>query len=206
MKHRLHAVTVSLIALALVAPSAAFADRDKDKNKNRRQANSRSSQQHSHDIRFGHADGKTFRIPWENGGTGRAPVYNRNAPINQRNNRWDDRYNQNRWDDRYNNSYRQRESDRRQQTKNEWRNIGIGSGLVALLGLLTNDSRVTFAGAAGALYSAYRYEQDRKSQNRVDRARADLFAQDHFYRDGRRYDRKTVYKNGQKYYQFVCNR
>lgn len=94
-------------------------------------------------------------------------------------------------------------SARRQQTKNEWRNIAIGSGAVAILGLLSKDSTLTFVGAAGALYSAYRYEQDRKSQSRLDRTRAAYFSRPYFYRDGVRYDRRTVVKNGSKYYQFV---
>lgn len=95
------------------------------------------------------------------------------------------------------------ESHRRQQKKNEWRNIGIGSAAVGLLGLLKHDNTLTFAGAAGALYSANRYEQDRKSQSKIDRARASYFGRDSFTRDGKRYHRKTVYKNGKKYYQFV---
>ncbi len=57
---------------------------------------------------------------------------------------------------------------RRQDMKNQWRNIAIGSGGAAILGLLTKHSELTLAGAAGAAYSAYRYEQERKhqSQNR----------------------------------------
>lgn len=92
---------------------------------------------------------------------------------------------------------------RREQTKNEWKNLGIAAGILGVIGLLNNDSTLTFAGAAGALYSAYRYEQDRKSQNRVDRARAYYFSQPYFYRDGRRYERRDVNRNGQRYYQFV---
>jgi len=91
----------------------------------------------------------------------------------------------------------------RQKTKNEWRNIAIGSGALGVLGLLKHDSTLTFAGAAGALYSANRYEQDRRSQSRIGRARAAYFSNDHFYRDGQRYTRKTVRRNGKTYYQFV---
>jgi hypothetical protein len=91
----------------------------------------------------------------------------------------------------------------RQQTKNEWRNIAIGSGALGVLGLLKHDSTLTFAGGAGALYSAWRYDQDRKSQNRHHRARAEYFGRSYFYRDGQRYTRKTVWQHGQKYYQFV---
>jgi hypothetical protein len=94
-------------------------------------------------------------------------------------------------------------SNRRQQTKNEWRNLAIAAGAVAVLGVLQKDNRLVFAGAAGALYSLHRYEQDRKSQSQVDRARAAYFSQPYFYRDGVRYDRRLVTKNGDRYYQFV---
>lgn len=92
---------------------------------------------------------------------------------------------------------------RRQDKKNEWRNIAIGAGAVAVLGLFKKDSTLTFAGTAGALYSLYRYEQDRKSQNSLNRARAAYFSKPYFYRDGQKYTRKLVTKNGKKYYQFV---
>jgi hypothetical protein len=98
---------------------------------------------------------------------------------------------------------RKSQYERRQETKNEWRNIGIASGVVAILGLLNDDPTLTFVGAAGALYSAHRYEQDRKSQNSLRRARATYFSKPYFYRNGTKYARKTVYKNGKKYYQFV---
>jgi hypothetical protein len=94
-------------------------------------------------------------------------------------------------------------SKHRQETKNTWRNVAIGSGALGLLGLLKGDSTLTFLGAAGALYSANRYEQDRKSQSRQDRARYSLFKQGSYTRNGHRYKKRTVYKNGHKYYQFV---
>jgi hypothetical protein len=94
-------------------------------------------------------------------------------------------------------------SAQRQKTKNEWRNIALVSGAVAILGLLKKDNTLTFAGAAGALYSTYRYEQDRKSQNAVDRARATYFSRPYFVRDGQRFDRRTLTKGGTTYYQFV---
>ena len=92
---------------------------------------------------------------------------------------------------------------RRQQKKNEWRNIAIASGGLAVLGLLSKDSTLTFVGATGALYSAYRYEQDRKSQSKLARTRAAFFSRGYFYRDGRKYVRKTTWKGGKKYYYFV---
>ncbi|HZP84807.1 MAG TPA: hypothetical protein VFB21_24440 [Chthonomonadaceae bacterium] len=100
-------------------------------------------------------------------------------------------------------SWRDRESHRRQQTKNEWRNIAIGAGALGIIGLLRHDNTLTFAGTAGALYSAWRYEQDRKSQSKIDRARAAYFSRPYFYRNGKRYVRKTVWRNGHKYYRFV---
>ena len=91
----------------------------------------------------------------------------------------------------------------RQNKKNEWRNIALGSGAVALLGLLKHDSTLVFAGTAGALYSAWRYEQDRKSQSKLERTRAAYFSRSHFVRNGVRYNKRTVWRNGKKYYQFV---
>jgi hypothetical protein len=98
---------------------------------------------------------------------------------------------------------REDESHHRQQTKNQWRNIGIGSAALGLFGLLKHDNTLMFAGAAGALYSANRYEQDRKSQSKTDRARAEMFSRKSFDRDGHHYVRRTVKKNGKQYYQYV---
>jgi Ni/Co efflux regulator RcnB len=91
----------------------------------------------------------------------------------------------------------------RQKTKNDWRNLSIGSAAVGLYGLLKHDNTLMFLGAAGALYSVNRYEQDRKSQNKAKRARAEMFQRKSFTRDGHRYVRQTVRKNGKTYYQFV---
>jgi hypothetical protein len=56
---------------------------------------------------------------------------------------------------------------RRQQQKNQWRNIGYGAAAVGIYGAIKKDRNLTLLGAAGALYSAHRYEQDRKSQRRL---------------------------------------
>jgi hypothetical protein len=93
--------------------------------------------------------------------------------------------------------------DRRQDKKNEWRNIAYVSGGLGILGLLKKDNTLFFAGTAGALYSAYRYEQDRKSQSKLQRTRAAYFSRPYFYRDGRKFVRKTTWKNGKKYYYFA---
>ena len=97
---------------------------------------------------------------------------------------------------------RDREIERRDKTRDEWKNIATISGAAALLGLLTKDGTLTFAGSAGALYSLYRYDQDSKSRDKLARTRAEYFSRDHFYRSGVRYNRRTVTKNGSKYYQF----
>ncbi len=92
---------------------------------------------------------------------------------------------------------------RRQDKKNEWRNIAYLAGGISVLGLLKNDRTLFFAGAAGALYSAYRYEQDRKSQSKLARTRAAYFSKPYFYRDGKKFVRKTTWKNGKKHYYFA---
>jgi hypothetical protein len=92
---------------------------------------------------------------------------------------------------------------RRQDKKNEWRNIAYISGGLGILGLLKKDNTLFFAGTAGALYSAHRYEQDRKSQSKLQRTRAAYFSKPYFVRDGKRYVRKTTWKNGKKHYYFA---
>jgi hypothetical protein len=92
---------------------------------------------------------------------------------------------------------------RRQDKKNEWRNIAYVAGGLGVLGLLRNDKTLFFGGTAGALYSAYRYEQDRKSQSKLNRTRAAYFSRPYFYRDGKKYVRKTTWKNGKKHYYFA---
>lgn len=92
---------------------------------------------------------------------------------------------------------------RREQTANEWKNIATISGALGILGLLNHDDTLTFAGAAGALYSSYRMNEDLKSMDRHARTRAQYFSREYFYRDGHRYERREVNRNGQRYYQFV---
>lgn len=78
----------------------------------------------------------------------------------------------------------------RQNTKNQWRNLGIAGAAVAGYGLLKHNTAATILGAAGAAYSANRYEQDRKSQSQANAAR-------------QRYHRTGSYtSNGRKYYTY----
>lgn len=63
------------------------------------------------------------------------------------------------------------QSHHRQKSKNMWRNIGIGSAGLGLLGFLKLGSPIGWAGMAGAAYSANRYEHDRHSQSKIDHER-----------------------------------
>jgi hypothetical protein len=85
----------------------------------------------------------------------------------------------------------------------DWKQIAVLAGLVAVVGLVEHDKTLVFVGAAGALYSWTRYEHDRHSHNRVERLRALYFSRPYFYRNGHRYRRVVVKRGGQRYYRFV---
>lgn len=74
----------------------------------------------------------------------------------------------------------------RQSNKNQWRNLGIAGAAVAGYGLLKHNNTATLLGAAGAAYSANRYEQDRHSQSQA-QARRDQRARYHRYYGHRSY-------------------
>ncbi len=95
------------------------------------------------------------------------------------------------------------ESKRRQSKKNEWRNIGIASAAAGVYGFVKGDKTLGVLGAAGAAYSASRYEKDRKSQSATDRQRAALYGRRSFTRNGQRYVRKVKVRDGQRYYYFA---
>lgn len=92
---------------------------------------------------------------------------------------------------------------RRQGKKNEWRNLAIAGGAAGVIGLLTKNNTLTYLGLGGGLYSAWRYEQDRKSQSKLAQQRAQLFNRSSFTHKGHRYVRRTKIKNGKKYYYFA---
>src|SRR5579871_1547717 len=87
-----------------------------------------------------------------------------------------------------------------QQDKNNWRNLGYAGAGVAGVGLLTHHPALVAIGITGGLYSAYRYEQDRKSQNSDDRRRHAYFSQKTRMIDGHRYHRVLVTRQGHQYY------
>ncbi len=218
---RFASTILSIVAIGgmVVAPTAAFAfDHDKDKhhgNDNRDRDRGRKDDHRKDDKHWN-----------DHRNNGKSP---KDRGLHDNRNQWwkdDHRRNDDHWreeqrrrddqrrreeawrrshDVRYRNNdndYLRRESEHRQNTKNEWRNIALVGGGVALLGLLKHDNTLTFAGTAGALYSLYPHEQDRKSQSKIDRLRASYFSRPYFERDGRRYDRVVVNRGGQRYYQF----
>lgn len=72
-------------------------------------------------------------------------------------------------------------ADSRQKNKNDWRNLaGVGAA-VAGYGLLKGNKTATVLGAAGAAYSANRYEKDRHSQSQQNNDRR------YFYRSNSNY-------------------
>ena len=74
----------------------------------------------------------------------------------------------------------------RQSNKNQWRNLGIAGAAVAGYGLIKHNTTATILGAAGAAYSANRYEQDRHSQSQA-QARRDQRARYRRYHRSHRY-------------------
>lgn len=80
---------------------------------------------------------------------------------------------------------------KRQQHKNDWRNLAGAGAAVAGYGLLKGNKTATVLGAAGAAYSAKRYEDERKHQDAAKRARA------RYHRSGGDYVR-----HGHKYYRY----
>ena len=72
-----------------------------------------------------------------------------------------------------------------QKNKNLWRNLAIGSGVVAAHGLVKHNSTETLLGAAGAAYSANRYEQDRHHQSQRSAARKRWHRTHRYYRHSR---------------------
>jgi hypothetical protein len=72
-------------------------------------------------------------------------------------------------------------ADSTQKNKNLWRNIAIGSGVVAAHGLIKHNGTEALIGAAGAAYSANRYEQDRHHQSQAAAARRARYHRLHRY-------------------------
>ncbi len=69
-----------------------------------------------------------------------------------------------------------------QKNKNQWRNLGIAGAAVAGYGLLKHNNTATLLGAAGAAYSANRYEQDRHHQSQDNAARQQYYRSHRYHR------------------------
>ena len=78
-------------------------------------------------------------------------------------------------------------ADSRQKNKNNWRNLAGAGAAVAGYGLIKHNKTATVVGAAGAAYSAHRYEQDRHSQSQQSAARKRYYRTHH----SRAYHRST---------------
>jgi hypothetical protein len=90
-------------------------------------------------------------------------------------------------------------ADSTQNNKNLWRNLAIGAGVVAGHGLINHNGTETLLGAAGAAYSANRYEQERKSQSNEQRARREYY-RSHSGQSYRHNDRKYYTYQGHQYF------
>jgi len=85
-----------------------------------------------------------------------------------------------------------------QKQKNNWRNIGGAAAAVAGYGLLKGNTTATLLGAAGAAYSAKRYEDERKTQDHLKRARQ----RTNYYRTNNSDSTRQYYRyQGQLYYK-----
>ena len=86
----------------------------------------------------------------------------------------------------------------RQNNKNQWRNLAVVGAAIAGYGLLEHNQTATVLGAAGAAYSANRYEQDRHSQSQHNNDWRGRYHRN--YGNDQDYDRNTQYEqNGDGY-------
>ena len=78
-----------------------------------------------------------------------------------------------------------------QKNKNNWRNLAAAGAAIAGYGLLKGDKTATVLGAAGAAYSANRYETDRQHQSQDSRSN-----NRRYYRTYGGYNNNNGYNNG----------
>jgi hypothetical protein len=84
---------------------------------------------------------------------------------------------------------------------NEWSGIAALSGGVALVGALSDDPTLFFAGSVGAFFSISLYNSDEYG-NPTQRLRYAYFNRPFFWRNGVRFNRESVTRNGQRGYEF----
>ncbi len=68
---------------------------------------------------------------------------------------------------------------------------------------LESDPTLYFSGTYGDLYPYDELEVDLHSGNREHRLRGAYFSRPYFWRNGQRFDRVTVDRDGRHYYRFV---
>ncbi|HTQ10442.1 MAG TPA: hypothetical protein VMI31_10250, partial [Fimbriimonadaceae bacterium] len=88
-------------------------------------------------------------------------------------------------------------------SRTDWNDVAVFCGFVGLMGYLDHDDFLCFAGSAGALYALWRYDDDLACDDPYRHARACYFSMPFFYRDGVRFERHIVLRDGVRYYQFV---
>ena len=90
-----------------------------------------------------------------------------------------------------------------QKRKNNYRNLGIGSAVLGGVGLLKGNKTLGLLGAAGAAYSASRYEKARHRQSQATHRRDVRHHRQvgNFTRRGRKY----YEYNGHEYYKNLNN-
>jgi hypothetical protein len=89
------------------------------------------------------------------------------------------------------------DSAKTQKQKNDWRNLAIGAGVIAGHGAINHNTTETLIGAAGAAYSAKKYEDARKKQSQDNSYRARYHRTSGTYTTG---NRKYYTYNGSRYY------
>jgi len=89
------------------------------------------------------------------------------------------------------------DSAKTQKQKNDWRNLAIGAGVIAGHGAINHNTTETLIGAAGAAYSAKKYEDARKKQSQDNSYRARYHRTSGTYTTG---NRKYYTYNGDRYY------
>jgi len=84
---------------------------------------------------------------------------------------------------------------------NEWSNIALLFGGIAVAGALTDDPRLFFAGSVGAFYALGSFNADQYG-NGTARMRWAYFNRPYFWRAGVRFDRVSVNVGGHAGYEF----
>jgi hypothetical protein len=86
------------------------------------------------------------------------------------------------------------------QIPNEFSSIASRFGGIATL---EDDPTIVFTGDTGEPYPFSEYNTDRVKPEKKLKLKCAFFGRAYFWRDGARYDRKTMFKDGEQCFQFV---